>query len=283
VRACIGGLALVILVVTAFVQWCGDALYGNRASARSLPAAMVSVWPLEIAERLQLDAFPSARLPLARAAIERGEFAFAQRLLEASAPGPERDELRGRLAERTGDAGTSLQAFLDADDFVSARAAIDARAGLDPVGTYALLASLEQRLLLARRTPEVLADVAWRTGQVAAQVAYQRPALRDRYTLLSLAAYRRALALAPREETYLLAYANEALFAGDAHTARVTFERAYAVAAVGFDALVGMAASDALLGDCRSSSAELLRARQISALDENALAPTSREALARCR
>jgi tetratricopeptide (TPR) repeat protein len=282
-RALVLAVAAAIVLVAVAVQLATSALYGELAVAGSLPARLASDWPLRAAERTGLDRIGGLRLALARAAVFRGDEGDAQRLLAgitAPADAASAADLRGRLAQHAGDAPNALRWFVVAGDFAAARGMIDELAVRDPVAAYAVIRAFDERLGSASPAPEVEADLVWREGQIAAAIAYAHPAEAPRYNRSALEAYRRALALAPNEETYLLAFGYQSLVLGDPRAARAAYASAVRVVPDSADAFVGLAAANATLGDCSAARGALAEAHD-ARLD--AYGPLIRTPLARCR
>ncbi|MGH7729429.1 MAG: tetratricopeptide repeat protein, partial [Vulcanimicrobiaceae bacterium] len=110
---------------------------------------------------------------------------------------------------------------------------------------------------------------AWyRLGVLRQAAAYRAAAAspaRMRWERGSLDAYAQALALAPTEGLYLVAYGNQALNLGELELAASTFARAHALDPLAPDPLVGLGESALRRGD---------RAAALRALAQaNALAP----------
>lgn len=282
-RALAIALAAVVVLVAAGMQLATSALYGALAVPGSLPARIAGDWPLRVAERTGLDRIEPVRFALARAAVFRGDDADAQRLLagltETADPASIAD-LRGRLAQHDGDAPNALRWFTVAGDFAAAREAIDVVAVHDPAAAYAVIRAFDERLGAGLPAPEVMADLVWREGQLAAAIAYTEPARAEHYNRLALEAYRRALALAPNEETYLLAFGYQSLVLADPRGAREAYAAAARVVPDSVDAFVGLAAADATLGDCTAARAALA---DVPAARLDAYGPLIRNPLARCR
>ncbi len=272
-------LALVVVLVTLAVQAAMSALYGALGVPGSLPARLDGEWPLRLAERTGLDRIGPVRVALARAAVFRGAGADARRLLDGAGSSATVDDLRGRLAMHDGDTAAALRWFASAGDFVAARGIIDALAERDPRAAYEVIRGFDRRIAAGAVTPEVAADLVWREGQIAAAVAYATPAEAARYNRLALDAYRRALAFAPKEETYLLAFGYQSLLLGDAAAARSAYVTAARVVPDSTDAFVGWAASSAALGDCATARRVLAQAGPVRF---DAYGPPLREPLARC-
>lgn len=257
--------AIVLAVLAAAVQAGASALYGELGTPGSLPHRIAGNWPFAVAERLGLEQLPPLRTGFARAAVFRGDDAEAQRLLASLGDSPDADDLRGRLALHQGDTADALRWFARAGDFVSARATIDELAARDPQAAYAVVRGFDERLSHGVTSPEIDAEVIWREGQIAAAIAYAQPAQSARYNRLALADYARALALAPNEETYLLAFGYQALVVGEPVRSQAAYDSAVRVVPDSVDAYVGRAVADATLGDCAASHAALANARRFAA------------------
>jgi predicted Zn-dependent protease len=285
-------LALAVGVLAGTIQLAASAAYGELAIPASVPHALAGNWPLDAADRLGLTGVPALRAPLARAAVFRGDDALAERLLAAlSASGSDLAtvaDLRGRLALRRGDEAAALRWFGQAGDFAAARPLLDALAARDPLAAYAVIRGFDRRLAATSRGAEIDADLLWREGQIAAAVAYAHPTERARYDRLALAAYERALALAPNEETYLLAYGYQALVVGLPARAKTAYDAAVRVVPDSVDAYVGRAVAEATLGDCPGARAALASASRFAdasgrgPLDLTGYSAMMRARLSRC-
>jgi tetratricopeptide (TPR) repeat protein len=83
----------------------------------------------------------------------------------------------------------------------------------------------------------------WRRGQLEEAAAVAQPAARAARETSALRFYERALALAPNEETYLLAAGRQALTLGDRMRARAYYRRALDAVPGSADARAGLAES----------------------------------------
>lgn len=274
--------AALVVLVTGAVQLAGSTLYGAEAVPGSLPHALAGDWPLRAAEHIGLDRVAPLRLPLARAAIERNDLELAGRLLEVAGSGATSEDLRGRLALRRGDVEEALRRFLAAGDYTAASRSIDDIGRDDPLRAYGEIRAFEARVARDGPAAEVLGEIAWREGQLAAAVAYTHADLRAEYNLRSIDAYGRALKQAPNEAAYLLAFGYQALVVGRIAEARDAYERALRAVSDPLDAELGLAAADALLGDCAAARPLATRARASGRFVPEALSPLLRAALARC-
>ncbi len=286
----IGVLAAAIVLIALAAQLVSDGLFGSLAVAPSLPRALAGDWPFALLARTGLDRIPAVRIELARGAIVKREPARALALLAPLARTQDVVDLRGQAALMAGDPATALHDFEAVGDFIAAQAAIDALGARDPRAALAIVRDFEQRLTAASGpSPEITAEVEWREGVIASAAAARYPAEAEADERESVDAFARALARAPNDEKYLLNYAFMALRIGDAEGARRTYERAAQVVPDSVDALVGVAITTAVLGDCAAARSALARARGFAAAQQRPVDPAgagyaadARAALARC-
>lgn len=244
-RPALVALGVLALLVALAVQLAGDGLYGARAAAGSLPRALAGDWPFALAARTGLDRLGAVRVALARGALVRGEPARAAALLAPLPAAAVVVDLRGRSALAGGDPALALRDFAAAGDFIAAQSTIETLGARDPVAALAIVRDFERTLDTGVAGPEIAAEVEWREGQIAALAAAREPARANAYLRAALAAYGRALALAPDDEKYLLNDAFVALKLGDVTGACATYARAAQVVPGSADALAGLAAAAA--------------------------------------
>lgn len=264
-RAPVTVLLVLVALLALTVQLASFALYGGAAVTPSLPHALQGEWPFALAARLGLDRWAPLRAELARGAIARNEPARAAALLAPLAPTATVLDLRGRTALLQGDTATALRDFADVGDFIAAQGAIAALGTGHPVEALAVVHDFELRLRARTVEPEILAEVDFTEGTLAATAAYRRPAQAEAYEQASEDAFGRALELAPNDEKYLLNYAYAALRLGDAEGALHTYQRAAQVVPDSADAFAGIALTQADLGNCTASRAALAQARTLHA------------------
>src|ERR1700681_4767904 len=235
------GLALAALLGAVQLAW--SAAYGDLAVRPSLPAALH-------------DRVPGLFRPLlggararAEAAVHDGDLATAERLAATLPNDAESADVRGRIAEARGDRDTALQQYVRAGDVVRAQALIDALAAhQDDAGAG-----------------EVRGEAWWRLGQLQAAAGYRNPAQRAKYWRKAETSYERALALAPNEETYLLAAGFQSLANGDVGASARWYAHAADVVPNSADAFAGLAWTAAAAHDCARARDNLARARALRA------------------
>jgi tetratricopeptide (TPR) repeat protein len=235
---CAGALA----VVLGCVQFASMALYGDLAQPPAVPALLAPAVGSVLAGPLRSPRAPAfLRIAYAQALLHRGEIVAAEAVVAQLPSAPQVADLQGQLAERRGDAGAAIEWYARARDFERAQQLIDAAAA-DPRGAQA--EPLEARLIAGlgdAADAGVRARAFWRLGQLtmaraAAAPAAERRALERR----ALDLYERALALAPNEETYLLAAGQQALTLGDKAAARGYYMRALDAVPNSADARAGL-------------------------------------------
>jgi tetratricopeptide (TPR) repeat protein len=240
-RVPLAAVAVVAALALLMVQLAADGLYGTVATPGSFPRALAGDWPFELAQRTGLDRIDAVRVALARGALVRGEPQRATALLAALPATATVVDVRGRIALASGDPAVALHDFAAAGDFIAAQSALDDLGARDPVAALAIVRDFERTLEAGVAGPEIAAEVEWREGQIAALAAARNPARANAYLHEALAAYGRALALAPDDEKYLLNDAFVARELGDAAGACATYARAAQVVPGSADALAGLA------------------------------------------
>ena len=250
-------VALVVLgAALAAVQLASSAAYGDLAVRPSLPASLHDADPSLFRPLL------GDRLARAAAAVHDGDWASASALLRGLPDDARTADLRGRIAEAHGDRAAAIREYVRAGDVVRAQGLIDARAARDLPGAL----RDEQRLVDNLRGADAAEDrgqALWRLGQLQASAGYADPARRRTWWARAERSYEQTLALAPNEETYLLAAGYQSLANGDAASALRYYTRAADVVPNSGDAYAGLAWTDAALGRCATARAELARARDL--------------------
>ena len=276
----VAGLALAALL--GAVQLASSAAYGDLAVRPSLPAALH-----DHASNLLRPLLGGARAR-AEAAVHDGDLATAERLVAPLPNDAETADIRGRIAEAHGDRDAAVQQYVRAGDVVRAQALIDKLATTDPDRALA-----DQALLVAAHQDdanagEVRGEAWWRLGQLQAAAGYRNPAQRAAYWRKAEASYERALALAPNEETYLLAAGFQSLANGDVPAASRWYAHAADVVPNSADAYAGLAWTAAAVHDCAHARDALARARALRTATTTAPArdpvddPLAGPALKRC-
>jgi tetratricopeptide (TPR) repeat protein len=227
-RILLTALVTCAVVVAACVQLAFMSLYGDLAQppalARVIPPALGAVLLRPLASG---GAPASWRAAYARAILHRGDIAGARAIVGTLAPSADRSELAGAIAERSGAPTAAARAYLEARDVEHAQALVDA---LERAGRLDAATALEADLA-AHSTGAVdeenHARVLWRLGQFTEMQALRLPPAAARQKAReSLRLYDEALALAPSDETFLLAAGQQALTLGDHIAAAGYYQRA---------------------------------------------------------
>jgi tetratricopeptide (TPR) repeat protein len=247
------------MVWLGVVQLASVAAYGDLGVVPSVPAFVHGVAP-----GLFRGAIGGVRARAA-AALHDGDLATAGALISMLPDDAGAADLRGRLAAARGDRGAALDAYVRAGDLVRAQGLIDAVAVSDPGRALEVERRLVARLGDDPRASEVTGQAWWRLGQLQAAVGYRDAAHRGADWRDAEGSYERALALAPNEETYLLAAGFQSLANGDVSASRRWYRRAAEVVPNSADAYAGMAWSAAAAGDCGAARVALARARELGA------------------
>ncbi|MFN2462017.1 MAG: hypothetical protein ABR591_15270 [Candidatus Velthaea sp.] len=222
-------IALAVAAILAGgMQLAATAFYGDLAQPPAVPRLVPPALGIALARPLGELPFPAVvRAAYARALLHRGDAAGAQRIIDRLPPIADRFEVAGMIAEQRGDFDGAAQEYLQARDVEHAQALADE---LDRAGRLDDALTL-QRALVERSTGLVDAEnharALWRLGQLlqeraaSASAAARRPLERE-----SMRAYDAALALAPSDETFLLAAGQQSLTLGDRTAAERYYRRA---------------------------------------------------------
>ncbi len=255
-RTVLTALAVLVAAALAAVQLASSAAYGDLAARPSLPAA------LHAADPGLLRPFLGDRPARAAAAVHGGDLAGATALLAPLPDDARVADLRGRIAEARGARAEAIGEYVRAGDVVRAQGLIDALAASDLHGALAAENGLVANLGGASAVQE-RGQALWRLGQLQASVGYADPARRRLWWAAAERSYEKTLALAPNEETYLLAAGYQSLANGDASAALRYYTHAADVVPNSGDAYAGLAWTDAARGDCAAARSALERARAL--------------------
>ena len=194
-----------------------------------------------------------------------GDLDEAQRLLASLPEDATTLDLRGQLAEARGDRDGALEYYVRAGDVVRGQRLIDALASGDRVRALAAQQKLIAVLVDDPNAAEVTSEAWWRLGQLQAAEGYHATGRlgRAKYWREAEESYERALALAPNEETYLLAAGYQSLANGDVVSARRFYSHAVAVVPNSADAFAGLAWTAAATRDCTAARTNLERSRAL--------------------
>jgi len=240
-RATAISLGLVVALICGAVQVASMSVYGDLASRPSVPASLPASLGLRVARPLGAPAAPAfARAAYARALLHTGNAEAAVPIIAALPASSTTDDLRGQLAQALGRPTDALRAYARAGDIERAQTLIDDRVA---AGDLASAAGFERELvdvLAGDARAAVRARAWWRLGQITQLAAVAAPADRLAAERTALDDYVRALAIAPNEETYLLAAGQQALNIGDKPLAERFYRRALDVVPASADARAGL-------------------------------------------
>jgi hypothetical protein len=248
---------LALLAALATVQVGSDAIFANAAAPYSFPAALAPQNG-EVIYSAIAGVAPAAYVNdmLARAALQRGDLAAAQRYVLRLPASAARSEWLARLAQVRGDERASLEHFIDAGDVFAIDRLVRQLAPRDPAAAYALETKLKNRLEQGGTHPDAVAEAYWRLGVIAAQQHRQA---------LALANYRHAVGLSPIAGKYLLSAGFQAY---DLHLmleAQHDFARAIGVDPASADAYAGAGLVALSLGNRAAAQAYAAQSRALDA------------------
>jgi tetratricopeptide (TPR) repeat protein len=246
------------------VQFASDAILSSAGSPQSLPAhlpAAIGVRIYEAIERVAPAAYVEAML--ARAAFARGDLDEAKRHALRVPESALRNESLGRIAQARGDERAAQRYFLAPADVFSVQDDIDRLSTSDPAGAYELEMQLKDRLERLTTHPDAVAESYWHLGQLATLRAETEPPASAHWLAVGMRDYRRAVALAPLSEKYLLAAGSQALTLGDAASARRYFARTIDADPASADAYAGLGVVALRTGDRATARSEAARSRSI--------------------
>lgn len=245
---------------------------------RAQTGAWVTFVPPGVAARLAalgdgLPLPPLLRLVYARAAFAAGDPARTALELQRAGPSPDAFALRAALARAKGDVDEAVRDDLAAGDYARLASDLDALAARgDVAGALEVQRAAVAQLATRRMEPDAFAEAQYRLGifeQARGQAFAPGSATRRAHEVAAASAYARSVALAPLDERYLLAAANQALNMGAWAQAAATFARAAAVDPVGADPPAGLGDLAYRRGDFALARRYLARART---LDPHSLA-----------
>lgn len=252
------------------MQLGSDAVFSAAGSSHSLPAHLPPSLGVAVYRAVEPVApAPYVEAMLARAAFDRGNLDGARLYALRLPPSPRRDDLLAHIAQARGDDASAQRYFIAAADVFGVAKLVDALAQHDAAAAYRLELQMKDRLAELRTHPDAVAESYWRLGQLATLRGYRGPggAPRMQWFLRGMSDYRRAVALSPLTEKYLLAAGSQALNIADMASARRFFRRAADVDPASADAYAGMGIAALKSGDRAAAIAYAARAR---AYDPNA-------------
>ena len=236
------------------MQLGSDAIFSQTGTPLSLPAHLRADLGVRIyAAIARIAPAPYAFAMLARAQLDRGDLAQAQRYAAALSPSARRSDLLGRIASRRGDHALAQRYFIAADDVFAIRAEVKALTASDPAAAYRVEQMFVRRLERTATHPDALADAYWRLGDLASKLAHPR---------LAMAHFRSAVALSPLSAKYLMAAGFQAYDLREDAAARSYFQRAIAVDPGNADAYAGAGMEALRFGDRSAALRYAARSRE---------------------
>lgn len=228
-------------LVLGTVQLVSMAFYGDLAQSPAVPAFVAPSIGFALGRPLAAMQAPVfARVAYARALLHRGATPAAAAIVMGLPDSTDAADLRGQIAELQGQPDRALAAYARAGDFERAQRLIDLRVAARQYAQAALLEGILVDRLQGAGQAAVRARAFWRLGQIVQMQAAVDPARGARFEREALGWYERALALAPNEETYLLAAGEQALTIGDKTAALRYYLRALDAVPGSADARTGI-------------------------------------------
>jgi tetratricopeptide (TPR) repeat protein len=204
---------------------------------------------------------------LARSALARGDVALAAADAAGLPASRDRLALDAGLAAARGDSAEAVRDYFAAGDLQGMEQHIDALASAGRIeDAVTLERAVVERLATDPTQQDALAQALFDLGRIDQTLAYQFPLGDPRRHLHEVEAvepYARAVALAPLDERYLLAYANGELNAGDVRAAERVFERARDADPTSAEPIAGLGDAAFRRGDVAAARAYLARARAL--------------------
>jgi tetratricopeptide (TPR) repeat protein len=177
---------------------------------------------------------------LARAALNAGDLARAQRYALQLAPSSRREDLLGKIALAHGNRASADLHFIAADDIFAVDREVDDLSRSDPRAAYRLELLLNRRLARTLTHPDALAESSWKLGVLAAHLGERAQAMDH---------YRDAVRLSPLSAKYLIFAGFQAYDLQHYADARSFFVRAIGVDPGSADAYAGAGMAAFRLGD----------------------------------
>ncbi|MGZ3574022.1 MAG: tetratricopeptide repeat protein [Vulcanimicrobiaceae bacterium] len=246
------------------MQIASDAILSSAGSPYSLPAHLSPGMGVRIYTTIEWIA-PAAYVEgmLTRAAFTRGDLDEAKRHALRLPESGLRDESLGRVAQAHGNERAAQRYYLASGDFFAIQDDVDRLSTRDPAAAYELELALKNRLQALKTHPDAVAETYWHLGQLATLRAVSEPRTSTRWLATGMHDYRRAVALAPLSEKYLLAAGSQALTLGDLTAARRYFARTLDVDPASADAYAGLGVVALRLGDRETARMQAARSRAI--------------------
>ena len=247
--------ACIVLAALALgtMQLGSDAIFSRAGTRASLPAHLPQRLGVSIySAAARVSGAPYLYAMLARAALERGDLARAQQEAQSMPASLRREDLLGHIAQARGDHALAQNYFLEAGDIEAISGEVRSLAASDPARAYRLERALLLRLQRSGTHPDAVAEAYWQLGVLASQLGRNRLSMRD---------HRRAVALSPFSEKYLLSAAYKAYDIRDDAASQAYFARVLGVDPASADAYAGKGMLAVRAGNLDQARAFAARAR----------------------
>jgi tetratricopeptide (TPR) repeat protein len=255
------------LLALAAIQAASEALYAGAAVPGTLANHIPSQFGLAVYRMLdRIAPAPYVESTLSQVALQRNDANAAQRYALRLPASPLRDELLARVAQLRGEQSLALEYFLAAPDADAVELAAQALAARNPARAYELERELAARLAQLAAHPDALAEVSWRSGQLANRTAWvQVPGgtVQRMWLRRGLDDFEAAVALSPLSERYVIAAANQADLLGRRDRAAQLFAQAIQIDPSSADAIAGLGVIAFERRDRIAATQYLQRARAI--------------------
>jgi tetratricopeptide (TPR) repeat protein len=255
------------LLALAAIQAASQALYAGAAVHGTLANHIPSQFGLAVYRMLdRIAPAPYVESTLSQDALQRNDANAAQRYALRLPASPVRDELLARVAQLRGEQSLALEYFLAAPDADAVELAAQALAARNPARAYELERELAARLAQLAAHPDALAEVSWRSGQLANRTAWvQVPGstVQRMWLRRGLDDFEAAVALSPLSERYVIAAANQADLLGRRDRAAQLFAQAIQIDPSSADAIAGLGVIAFERRDRIAATQYLQRARAI--------------------
>jgi tetratricopeptide (TPR) repeat protein len=258
-----------LLAAFGIIQTASYAFNASAAASGTLPTRVPVAFGLAVYHALDRAAPAEFVLStLATYALEQGQSDAALRYAVALPASPTRDNVLAGVAMARGQTALAFEYALAAADIPAVERTIDSLAARDPAGAYKLEGVLALRLTLLGTHPDDVAESSFRMGELADRQAWREipDSARQGYWLRrAMRDFAAAAKLAPLEDKYLIAAANQATLLGDLGGAQQFFAQAHTADPDSADAIAGLGVIAYQRGDLDAARAYLRQSRAIDA------------------
>lgn len=245
--------AVLAMFVLGAIQLGSDAIFARAGEPASLPAHLPPRLGIAIYRAAgTISHAPFVDAMLARAELDRGDLAAAQRYTGRLPGSARRYDLYGEIAQARGRDRIAQEYFVRAGDIEAVDAAVRTLTAADPARAYALEDGLRARLEQSGTHQDLLAEAYWRLGNLA---------WRQSKRALAMQQYRRAVVLSPLSEKFLLSAGFASYEMHDDAGAQRYFTRVLGVDPASADAYAGSGMLAIRAGNRARAQVDAQRAR----------------------